>query len=207
MSLPVIYPITDTQIANLSHAEQAARLIDGGAKLIQLRDKRASPKEFYRQALEALKIARASGVKILINDRVDIALAVRADGVHLGQHDLPPVSARQILGEKAIVGYSTHDLTQVSEALQMPIDYIAIGPVFPTTTKENPDKVVGLDFIKQARRLIGDFPLVAIGGITSQNFRDVLRSGADSTAMIGELLTNADEISSKMRRLQIMARQ
>ncbi|MGC2237203.1 MAG: thiamine phosphate synthase [Pyrinomonadaceae bacterium] len=200
LKLPKIYPITDTRITKLSHAEQVVKLIEGGATLIQLREKRALPKAFYEDARKAVEIARAERVKIIINDRVDIALALKADGVHLGQDDLPPVEARRILGDEAIIGFSTHNLKQVVEAVKFPIDYLAIGPVFPTKTKENPDKIVGLEVVKRAREAIGDFPLVAIGGITFENFRDVLRAGAYSAAVIGNLLSEPDKISEKMKK-------
>lgn len=196
---PKIYPITDTKITNLSHAEQVERLIAGGAKLIQLREKYASPKDFYEQAKTALAIARKNDVKIIINDRVDIALALKADGVHLGQTDLPPARARKLLGENAIIGFSTHNAEQIAEALKFPIDYVAIGPIFATNTKENPDEIVGLEFLKKARNLIGDFPLVAIGGITFENFREVLSAGASSAAIISDLLSEPNKISDKLR--------
>ena len=200
MILPKIYPITDTRITNLSHAEQVERLIKGGAELIQLREKNAAPKEFYEQAKNALKIARKNNVKIIINDRVDIALALQADGVHLGQDDLPPERARKLLGENAIIGFSTHNLQQVAEAVKFSVDYIAIGPVFATKTKENPEKVVGLNGLKNVRKLIGDFPLVAIGGINFENFRDVLDAGANSAAIVSGLLFEPEKITERMRR-------
>ena len=135
LKLPQIYPITDTRLSGLSHAEQVKRLIDGGAKFIQLREKYLAPKDFYADAENALKIARENNVKIIINDRVDFALALKADGVHLGQDDLPPDKARKILGENAIIGFSTHNIKQAIEALKFPVDYIAIGPVFATDDK------------------------------------------------------------------------
>src|SRR5688572_28055033 len=115
-SLPKLYPITDTRLSKLSHAEQVERLAAGGATLIQLREKTASPRDFYEAALAAMKIARALSVRIIINDRVDIAVAVGADGVHLGQQDLPPDRARPLLSSEAIVGFSTHNLKQALEA-------------------------------------------------------------------------------------------
>ncbi len=199
MFLPTVYPITDTRISKISLAEQVERLIDGGATFIQLREKYAAPNEFYEAAKAALEIARKHRVKIIINDRVDIALALKADGVHLGQDDLPPEFARRILGESAIIGFSTHNLEQVSEAVKMPIDYLAFGPVFVTTTKENPDATVGIENLKTVRRSIGDFPLVAIGGINSGNFREVLQAGADSVAVISGLISDADTIAESMR--------
>jgi len=197
-NLPKIYPITDTRIAKLTHAEQVQKLVEGGAEIIQLRDKHASPKDFYESAREALIIARKRNVKIIINDRVDIALALKADGVHLGQDDLPPESARVILGDRAIIGFSTHNLKQVVNAINLPIDYLAIGPVYATRTKENPEEIVGLEGVNEVREAVGDFPLVAIGGITSENFRAVLEAGANSVAIISGLLSDADKITDKM---------
>src|SRR4030095_5288919 len=127
-NLPRIYPITDTTISGLSHSEQIERLAAGGATLIQLREKRASPREFYRMALDAMIIARKVGVQIIVNDRVDIAMAVNADGVHLGQDDLPPDRARVLMGENRIIGFSTHSLEQALAAESAPINYLAIGP-------------------------------------------------------------------------------
>lgn len=196
---PKIYPITNTRITNLSHAEQVKILIEGGAKFIQLREKFLSPKEFFAQAEEAIMIARKYGVKIIINDRVDIALALKADGVHLGQDDLPPQKAREILGKKAIIGFSTHNVEQAIEAVKLPVDYIAIGPVFTTKTKENPDEIVGTEGVKEVRQAIGDFPLVAIGGINLDNFQKVFESGADSLAIISEILSPPEKIIEKIR--------
>jgi len=130
--LPRIYPITDTRISGLSHGEQTKRLIRGGAKIIQLRDKNASPREFYDSSKEALTITRAAGIPVIINDRADVAFALKADGVHLGQNDLPPAPARKLLGKDAIIGLSTHSVEQAMNAAQQPIDYIGIGPVFPS---------------------------------------------------------------------------
>jgi len=198
-NLPKIYPITDSRIAKLTHAEQVQKLIKGGAKIIQLRDKHASPEDFYESAKEALEIARKRNVKIIINDRVDIALALKADGIHLGQDDLPPEQARVILGERAIIGFSTHNLAQAVEATNLPINYLAVGPVYATRTKENPEEIVGLRGVKKVREAIGDFPLVAIGGITSKNFSSVLEAGADSVAVISDLISDIANISDKMR--------
>lgn len=196
-----IYPITDTRITNLSHAEQVKLLIEGGARFIQLREKFLSPGDFFPQAEEAISVAREHNVKIIINDRVDIALALKADGVHLGQDDLPPEKAREILGENAIIGFSTHSVEQAIEAVKLPIDYVAIGPVFATKTKENPDAIVGIEGVRQVRNAIGEFPLVAIGGITSENFREVFKAGANSLAIISEILSPPENISEKLKNL------
>jgi thiamine-phosphate pyrophosphorylase len=202
LKLPKIYPITDTRLTTLSHTAQVEKLINGGALFIQLREKYASPKEFYDDAKSALESARQTRVKIIINDRVDLALALQADGVHLGQDDLPPAKAREILGEKAIIGFSTHSIGQAIEAARLPIDYLAIGPVFATTTKENPEKTVGIEGVRRVREAIGDFPLVAIGGITAENFREVFRAGADSVAVIKSILFPPAKIEENLRFFQ-----
>jgi thiamine-phosphate pyrophosphorylase len=188
LQLPKLYPITDVRLTGLSHAEQVERLAEGGATLIQLRDKLAAPREFYQSALEAMRVARRLGVRIIINDRVDIAMAVEADGVHLGQDDLPPERARQLLGPSRLVGYSTHNLEQALAADSAPIDYLAFGPVFQTSTKEKPDPVVGLDALREIKRRLTK-PLVAIGGITLDRAGSVITAGADSIAVIADLYT------------------
>lgn len=182
-----VYPITDTRISGWSHAQQVELLSGAGARLIQLRDKKLSPGGFYREAVAAVAVARAWGVKIIINDRVDIAVAVKADGVHLGQDDLPPTAARHLLGPNLIIGYSTHTTGQAEEAAQLPIDYVAIGPVFTTGTKEAAEPVVGLPGVAVARKIVGSIPLVAIGGITSSTFKSVVSAGADVAAVIADL--------------------
>jgi thiamine-phosphate pyrophosphorylase len=195
---PKLYAITDARLSGLSHAEQVARLADGGARLVQLRDKHASPREFYREAQEALRVARERGVKLIINDRADIALALEADGVHLGQDDLPPAAARRFLGDHLIIGYSTHDLAQVKAAARLSVDYVAFGPVFPTRSKENPDAVVGLSLLARARAALdAAIPLVAIGGITRENARATLEAGADSVAVISALVSESNEIARR----------
>lgn len=199
--LPRLYPITDTGISGLSHAEQVARLADGGATLVQLRDKHASPSEFYEQAKAALAVANKRGVQLIINDRVDIALAVGAAGVHLGQDDLPPEAARCLLGDDAVIGYSTHSLPQLLEATKLPVDYFAIGPIFRTATKENPDPIVGWAGLRACREAVPDRWLVAIGGISTTNAFEVISAGADSAALISGLLAEPERISDNFRSL------
>lgn len=187
LSLPTVYPITDTSISRLSHAEQVAVFADGGATFVQLREKRTPALQFYEQAKAAQAVAAQRGVQLIINDRVDIALALGGVGVHLGQDDLPPEAARRLLGEEAVIGYSTHSVEQAVQATRFPIDYLAIGPIFPTATKENPSPVVGLDGVRAVRSAIGNLPLVAIGGITPANLPAVIDAGANSGAMISGL--------------------
>lgn len=185
--LPRLYPITDTRISGLSHTEQVAVFADNGATIVQLRDKYASPLQFYEQAKAALEVANKRGVQLIVNDRVDIALALNLRAVHLGQDDLPPEAARRLLGDDALIGYSTHSVSQAGPATKLPVDYIAIGPIFGTTTKDKPDAVVGLDGLRAVRAAVGKFPLVAIGGITRTTAEEVIAAGADSVAMISAL--------------------
>ena len=184
--LPKVYPLTDTHVSGLSHAEQVALFADGGATLVQLREKRMPVLEFYEEARKALEVARARGVQLIVNDRADIA-QVLGLGVHLGLDDLPPEAARRLLGETAVIGYSTHTVEQAIAAAKLPIDYLAIGPIFATATRENPSPVVGVAGLRAVRSAIGRMPLVAIGGIAPTNIADVLDAGADSVAMISGL--------------------
>jgi len=199
MALPRLYPIidfscfaahTDPILAIVRYAEG---LIASGATLIQLRDK-SQPEQTRRFLSCARELRRVTLGKaaLIVNDRVDLCLAAEADGVHLGQDDLSPTAARRIFdqvkdGKTRVIGFSTHNLVQVREADTFPVDYIAIGPVFATGSKMNPDPVVGLEGVRQARQATGK-PLVAIGGITRQNCRQVRDSGADSMAVISDLL-------------------
>jgi thiamine-phosphate pyrophosphorylase len=134
-----------------------------------------------------------------LNDRVDIALAARADGVHLGHNDLPPAEARRILGPKAIIGFSTHSVRDAESALALPIDYLALGPIFATSTKDDPDPVVGTARLSEAAGLVNRLPLVAIGGIAQDNARSVLDAGADSLAIIAALKSDPDAITARMQ--------
>jgi thiamine-phosphate pyrophosphorylase len=204
MNLPKLYPITDARLTGLSHAEQVARLRDGGARFIQLREKHLSPREFYEAADEAITVARERGVRLIVNDRADIALAIGADGVHLGQDDLDPAVARRLLGERFIIGYSTHSVAQAIQAARLPIDYIALGPIFPTRTKENPDPTVGLEALRRVRDTIDpSVALVAIGGITPDTAPAALHAGADSVALISALLDEPELISKRTKELRL----
>lgn len=184
--IPRLYPITDCQLSNCSHEEIVQMMLAAGARLIQLRDKDASAKELLDAARASVKLTREVGATLIINDRVDVALTSGADGVHLGQEDLSVEEAREILGDDKIIGVSTHNLDQFKAALESSANYIAIGPVFSTTTKENPDPVVGLELVSEARKL-ADRPLVAIGGISVERAPAVIAAGADSVAVISAL--------------------
>ena len=202
--LPQLYAITDMRVSDLSHAAQVGQLAAGGATLIQLREKHLPARYFCEEAEAAITTARSFGVKIIINDRVDIAMALQADGVHLGQTDLHPNAARKLLGPDAIIGLSVHNAAQARLALPLPVNYLAAGPIFPTVSKSNPDPVLGVEGLGQIRRVIGDFPLVAIGGISIMNASEVLAAGADSVALISGLLSTGD-IASTTRALLSLA--
>jgi len=200
MLVPKIYPITDTKLSGVSHLEQVKALLEGGARMIQIRDKNMSSRELFGAIEECNVIVRDYDAKLIVNDRVDITMALRADGVHLGQDDLPPVEARKLLGPRAIIGFSTHSVEQAIKAMELPVDYIAAGPIFPTWSKTDPEPMIGLAGLKRIRQAIGDFPLVAIGGINLDNCRDVLSAGADSVAMISALVSKPLQITNRMRK-------
>ena len=199
--LPRVYALTDVRLTGLAHAEQVRRLSLGGASLVQLREKQMAPKEFYEEAKAAVAVAAQCGVQLIINDRFDVALAVGAQGVHLGQEDLSPEVARKLLGAHAIVGHSTHSVEQAIEASKLPIDYLAIGPIFATPTKSDTAPVLGLDGLRAVREAIGGFPLVAIGGITLASAREVIEAGADSVAVISALLAHPAGITEATQTL------
>ena len=194
-----IYPLTDIRLSGLSHAEQVARLTEAGAGLIQLREKQLSPCEFYHQAAQALGVARKRGARIVINDRVDIALALGADGVHLGQYDLPPEAARFLLGDRAIIGFSTHNVDQALRGATLPVNYLAIGPIFPTSSKTNAEPEVGLEGLRKLRRAMGHIPLLAIGGISLENVDQVLEAGADAVAVITAALKDLNVLINRAK--------
>lgn len=195
-----LYPLTDRLLSGLSHADQVQRLGAGGAKLVQLREKIATSAEFYESAKAALLAARDCGVKVIINDRVDIALTLSADGVHLGQDDLPAEAVRRLLGPAAIIGLSTHNLTQAQAAARMPVDYIAIGPIFATQSKEAADIPVNLAGLRLVRQAVGNMPLVAIGGITLENCASVLKGGADAVSVISGIWRPPGQAEAQVRR-------
>jgi thiamine-phosphate pyrophosphorylase len=189
---PQVYPIVD---ASLLRGRDVATVVDvlarGGARLIQLRAKGGSERERLALVRAAVEAAHASGASLIVNDRADVARLTGADGLHVGQDDLPPADARAAIGPGLLLGVSTHGLAQLEAAARAPVDYVAIGPVFPTRTKENPDPVVGLEMVRRARAMVSR-PLVAIGGITRANAREVIEAGADAVAVISDLLDAPD---------------
>lgn len=184
--------ITDRQLARgLGHFDIAARAVDGGASMIQFRDKVAGPRQLLPEARQISQLCRERGVCFIINDRLDLALAADADGVHLGQDDLPPRAARGILGKSKLLGVSTHSLEQALEAAEQGADYLGIGPIFATGTKATGYEPRGCDIIRQLRARI-DLPLVAIGGITLDNVGQVIQAGANGAAVISAIVGTAN---------------
>jgi len=188
MQLPRLYAILDAACFPDAPAMFAAaeQLTAGGATLLQYRNKQGRTREMLDHARD-LKRLVGSRVKLIMNDRADLVLAAGFDGLHIGQDDLSPEAARRIIGLNLWLGVSTHNPEQIAEADKTDADYLAIGPVFATTSKANPDPVLGFDGVRRARELTRK-TLVAIGGITRNNARSVIEAGADSVAVISDLI-------------------
>jgi thiamine-phosphate pyrophosphorylase len=197
---PFLYPIVDVDIVGERAIDVVVRLARAGVPWLQLRAKDVSDRRLLVLARDAVSAAHEGGARLIVNDRPDVARMVAADGVHLGQDDLPPSDARALLGPAAIIGVSTHSLDQLEAARHEPVDYIAVGPIFATTSKKRPDPVVGPALVARARALLGSLPLVAIGGITRRNVREVVVAGADGVAVIGDLL-RAPDLEAALREL------
>jgi thiamine-phosphate pyrophosphorylase len=190
LDLPRFYPILDAGLllrAGLSIEHLARELRAAGIRFLQYRDKEASDEVLLERAAILRRIFPASNSCLILNDRVPLVVSAGYDGVHVGQEDLSPAAARAMLGPELIVGVSTHGESQLVRAADSPVDYVAIGPVFATSSKQVPDPVVGLEGVRAARALT-DKPLVAIGGITRANCATVMEAGADSVAVISDLI-------------------
>jgi thiamine-phosphate pyrophosphorylase len=198
---PPLYAIVDAGLTKDPIAF-ALKLVNAGTTLIQLRDKRSTARHFYATAQDMARALLPNGVQFVVNDRADIAAMVDASGVHVGQDDLPVEDARKICKPPCWVGVSTHNIEQLRQAIATSADYIAVGPIFPTVTKENPDPVVGLELLREARKLTSK-PLVAIGGITTANAAQVYEAGADSVAVIGDLASATDLAGQARKFLSI----
>lgn len=186
-----LHVITDTVIqTRFSHLEIARLAIEGGADTIQFRDKRLSTKELLRIGEGIKRICEENGVTFIVNDRLDLALALEADGVHLGQEDMPISIARKFLGER-IIGGSAGNITELLHCLEQGADYVGFGPVFQTKTKEDAGPSVGLASLREIVRL-SRVPVVAIGGIGPQNAKEVLETGAYGIAVISSVVTAED---------------
>lgn len=201
-----LYPIVDPVGApGRSHVELAQAVVAAGIRFFQLRVKRWPTATCVEIARAVKAIADRAGAQLIINDRADVARLVGAAGVHLGQDDLPPQAAREILGPGALIGWSTHNAQQLAAAARAGVaDYLAFGPIFVTQSKEHPDPAQGLAALAGVRRLT-TLPLVAIGGITLDTVADVLRAGADAVAVIGAI-AHADDPVAATRDLAHRAR-
>src|SRR5712692_407104 len=185
--LPRLYVILDAALLTVPETECAQKLAAAGVRLLQYRNKRASARDLFESSKRLSSLLIPQGVTLVVNDRADVASATEASGVHVGQEDLEAEAARTVVGTSKLVGVSTHDLEQFQRAAASSADYIAVGPVFATGTKSNPDPVVGTQFIRRVRP-ITDKPIVAIGGITLERAPEIIESGADSVTVISDIL-------------------
>ncbi len=195
---PPLYAIVDVEVAarfGVSPLAAARAFLAGGARCLQLRAKTLAGGAFLVLAREAVAVAASYQALLIVNDRADVAAMADAHGVHLGQDDLPPAAARRMLGDRAIIGLSTHTGEQLRAAALQPLTYVAVGPVFGSTTKETGYAAVGLGLVGEASRL--GLPVVAIGGITRANARSVLHAGAASVAIISDLFTGDSETRTR----------
>lgn len=204
LALPPLYVILDAALLPPDAVALTESLLRAGARLFQYRDKSSSPRELL-QAAQALTVTILQrGGSFIVNDRPDIARIAAATGVHLGQDDISIPAARAVAGEESWIGISTHNLGQLERAVDSDADYIAVGPVFETHSKDRLDPVVGLEFVRQARQLTSK-PLVAIGGITLERARQVRDAGADSIAVISDILKARDPAARVRQFLEILS--
>ena len=203
LTIPRLYPILDTEALSRRGCpvETAAEaMLEGGARILQFRHKGHYSRAVFEQCERVAELARRAGALFIVNDRADFALLVDA-GLHVGQDDLPPCDARRLIGPGRILGFSTHNPAQLAAAASEPLNYVAFGPVFATRSKQNPDPVVGLAGLAGATRQVGR-PRVAIGGITRANAREVLAAGADSVAVIQDLLPDPCDFQNLRARIE-----
>ncbi len=203
MNLPRLYPILDTRVFERRQfplLEAARILLESGVHLLQWRCKRAIGREQLEEVDRLVALCQRHSATLIVNDRSDIAMMSGAHGVHLGQEDLPPRMVRGLVGPRTLLGFSTHNREQFMAATRLPLDYLALGPIFSTATKENPDPVVGLETLRSCAGL-SQLPIVAIGGITRANVKQVLEAGAASVAVIGDLVPDPCDGDSLRQRL------
>ena len=201
ISIPRLYAIVDAACFSTTEdlMVSAEQLVAGGCTLLQYRNKSGNARVMLEQARELRRRVGAT-VTLIMNDRADLALVAEFDGVHVGQDDLSPESVRSIIGAGRWLGVSTHNPEQLREAYRTSADYVAIGPVFSTSSKDKPDPVVGLEGVRRARQLT-EKPLVAIGGITRANAASVIEAGADSVAVISDLLRDPRKSAEEFFRV------
>jgi thiamine-phosphate pyrophosphorylase len=199
--LPRLYVILDATLLTVPALECAQELAGAGVRLLQYRNKAAGARDLLGTSRSLASVLNPLGMNWIVNDRADIAALAGAAGVHVGQDDLAAEQARAVVGKDRLVGVSTHNLEQFQEAAATSADYIAVGPVFATKTKANPDPVVGRELIRQVRGLTGK-PIVAIGGITLDTASSVIEAGADSVAVISDILCAADRVQRARQYLE-----
>jgi len=202
-TLPRLYPILDTgalERRGLALVEAAAAMLEGGARVLQIRHKGLWSERTYEAARAVASLCGEARATLIVNDRADIARLLGA-GLHVGQDDLAPGDARTLLGDGPLIGYSSHNAAQVREAAAEPVDYVALGPIFSTSSKRNPDPVIGLEELRRCRALV-EMPLVAIGGITRENARTVFDAGADTVAVIADLLPESAAAADLRQRIE-----
>ena len=203
MRFPRVYPILDAETLaqhGIALDTAAAALLEGGAGILQVRQKGHWTRQVFESARQVACLCREAGAVLVVNDRADFAMLLEG-GLHIGQEDLAPRDARKLIGPDALLGFSSHNLEQLSAAGGEPVDYVALGPVYPTSSKHNPDPVVGVDEVRRLRPLI-EKPLVAIGGITRANAAGVLNAGADSVAVISDLVPQSPTARSLRERME-----
>jgi thiamine-phosphate pyrophosphorylase len=203
LRLPHLYPILDAETLDrrgLDLAVAAAAMLEGGAGILQIRQKGQWTRSFFETARQVARLCGESGTNLVIDDRADFAMLLEA-GLHVGQDDLAPRDVRRLIGSQPPLGFSSHNVSQLCSAAGEPVDYVALGPVFATSSKRNPDPVVGVEELRRCRALV-EKPLVAIGGITRDNARDVLRAGADSVAVISDLVPEHATARSVRERME-----
>lgn len=198
--LPKLYVILDGALIPSDELELALKFADAGVRLLQYRNKSAAAKNVFETSQRLATRLGPRGVSFIVNDRPDIAALTGATGVHVGQDDLDVEAARSVVGSNKWIGVSTHNIEQFRQALTTSADYVAVGPVFPTSTKANPEPTIGVEFIRHIRGLT-DKPIVAIGGITLENAAQVIQSGADSVAVVSDILRTADPVNRARRYL------
>lgn len=205
-SLPSpVYPLTDAAGSGMAHAEMARVLVSAGARWLQLRDKSLPAAALLEDYRAACRLARARGAAVLVNDRADLALLAGASGVHVGESDLPAEAARRLLGERALVGISSHSPAAAEAASRLPVDYVALGPIFASPSKPGARAALGLGALRAARLKVA-VPLVAIGGIGPETLADVLQAGADAAALISAVWRAPEGAAQRLRRLLREAR-
>lgn len=195
-----LYVILEAQCAGRSHSEIAREALAGGARVLQLRDKTAPFERLMEIGTELRQLTRDAGAALIVNDNPYLARELQADGVHVGQGDMHPVIVRDIVGPEMIIGLSTHTHQQVLDARKEPVDYIGVGPVYPTASKQSEWPAVGPDLVQWVKSMIS-LPVVAIGGITLERVPDVVAAGADNVAVIREIMS-APDIAGRTREMR-----